>query len=175
MRRLPARRRRDSATLLRASHDQCRELRYRASWPAAQLSGLQKSSRQATWPFCRQCRPLIEPTTRFRTHAHRRISLPPRLSSHNDQQSNLDSPGRRKALSMAGAGLSRMPPCGPIPHWNPRYAMVSRRQRNVFLSGKEGRQFSHECGRGPGRSPPPWSTAFFSAANPASNAARDLP
>lgn len=90
--------------------------------------------------------PLIEPTTRS-SIASNSAALPPRLFSHNDQQSTWMSLGVEGAQygwggSFADAAIRANS------SMNPLYAMVSTGPNDVFLSGREGRQFTASAGGG---------------------------
>ena len=88
--------------------------------------------------------PLIEPTTRSdltRVGAQ----LPPRLFSHNDQQSTWMSLGVEGAQYGWGGAFADAA-LRSDSSLNPRYAMVSAGPNDVFLSGKEGRQFTTSAG-----------------------------
>ncbi len=84
--------------------------------------------------------PLVVPTTRSEIEA-KTVPLPPRLFSHNDQQSAWMSLGLEGARYGWGARFADMA-LAAAPGDDPRFAAISTGSNDVFLSGETARPFS---------------------------------
>ncbi|WP_373006137.1 DUF1501 domain-containing protein [Hyphomonas sp.] len=109
-----------------------------------QMLGLQEIFEAGELAIVGNVGPLIEPTTRSDL-TRVGVQLPPRLFSHNDQQSTWMSLGVEGAQYGWGGAFADAA-LRSDSSLNPRYAMVSAGPNDVFLSGKEGRQFTTSAG-----------------------------
>jgi uncharacterized protein (DUF1501 family) len=135
---------RDSANLLALNPTNAASFGSRQFGLPEQLSGLQEIFEAGDLAIVGNVGPLIEPTTRSDL-TRIGAQLPPRLFSHNDQQSTWMSLGVEGAQYGWGGAFADAA-LRADSSLNPRYAMVSAGPNDVFLSGKEGRQFTTSAG-----------------------------
>ncbi|MEH6694451.1 MAG: DUF1501 domain-containing protein [Hyphomonas sp.] len=105
-----------------------------------QLQGLQTMFEAGDLAIVGNVGPLIQPTARADLQ-NATFSLPPRLFSHNDQQSTWMSLGVEGAQYGWGGAFADAA-IRSDSTMNPLYAMVSAGPNDVFLSGAEANQFT---------------------------------
>tara|TARA_R110002020_G_scaffold263353_2_gene477806 strand:+ start:35782 stop:37188 length:1407 start_codon:yes stop_codon:yes gene_type:complete len=109
-----------------------------------ELAGLQSLFESGEMAIVGNVGPLIQPTTRADLNGSG-VKIPPRLFSHNDQQSTWMSLGVEGAQygwggSFADAAIRSNATMNPL------YTMVSAGPNDVFLSGTQARQFTASPG-----------------------------
>lgn len=131
---------RNRANLLALNPDNAADFGGRQFALPPELSGLHSMFESGDLAIAGNVGPLIEPTTQDDMNA-RRVQLPPRLYSHNDQQStwmSLKTEGARYGWGgrFADAALASDSTINPL------YVAVATSGNDVFLSGDQARQFS---------------------------------
>jgi uncharacterized protein (DUF1501 family) len=135
---------RDRASILALNPDNAASFGSRQFGLPPELAGLQGLFNSGELAVVGNVGPLVEPTNRTEIE-NLSARLPPRLFSHNDQQSTWMSLGVEGAQygwggSFADAAIRSDSSINPL------YAMVSTGPNDVFISGREGKQFTASAG-----------------------------